>query len=737
MANVQLYVYQGRGQNGNLLTDVAADGVSASGYVTSWSKSQTGYAEVDGENTISGSGSNNTTIYSSIPAPSGYGWLWQVNNLNNATIDTGTWSIQVQLVLSNGSFGAATLIGNFYRYDASTSTYTFIGTLSGPANVGTTNTTYTVSGSLASQSFGPNDQLYFETWLEVTTGETFHSSVTLTPTWLSSGAISIPPYTSSAQQESGALALSVTLGASSPSFTQTATGALSVGAVLSAASPLLIVAPAALEIGAVLAGTPTLSEVASPAALAISTVLGASAPSLIQTAQAASLEVGAALSASSPSLLVSPATAALEIGVLLEEGVSPTLTLPQTAQLGASVVLASGAPGLVLEETGALAVGVSLDAAAPSLVLSVPPVALEISLALAGTSSLAQTEISETGSLSISVALAATPPSLILAQTASLAVQTVVGAAAPTLVLSQTAALSVGVLLAAGAPSETTSQTGMLEIGVTLGAASPDQALAQTGALSVNVVLNGVVSGGTLGETASLSVGVALSALSPTLIFSPQPAAISVGVFLTATAPMLLVSPLPASLEIAARLGSLSPTLIFEPSQAGLEITSFLQSDAPELTLSVQAALAISVVLGGVPGVQNIPESGALFVNVALGVEKSPSLLWEASPVRLEVEATLQSASPEFYYRASDPVLVIGVALGAATPLLTQSVLPLVPILGPSAPPIYGPVPIFLGAMESSQSTSPTTPDIFLGEIQGSFPSSSTSSVQVYLGSVQ
>jgi hypothetical protein len=119
-----------------------------------------GYLEV-----LSQGGSG--TIYTSIPAPTGRGWLFDVTTLEGQTLASGNWSGSVGLADTAGSGPLLSIIAREYKR-SSAGVYTSIGTLtlSGPT-ITTTRTTFSLpSTSFASMAFATGDKLYVDLFID-------------------------------------------------------------------------------------------------------------------------------------------------------------------------------------------------------------------------------------------------------------------------------------------------------------------------------------------------------------------------------------------------------------------------------------------------------------------------------------------------------------------------------------------------------------------------------------------
>ena len=118
-----------------------------------------------------------------IGAPSGHGWLWDTTTLEEQELIAGNWTPTFRLTLNGGLTGNVTadLVMRAYVYNATSQTYTLIGTMTLSAQtVTTTSTTFTfVATSLGVASFGLADKLYLDAWSNVTVNANTSTTATM------------------------------------------------------------------------------------------------------------------------------------------------------------------------------------------------------------------------------------------------------------------------------------------------------------------------------------------------------------------------------------------------------------------------------------------------------------------------------------------------------------------------------------------------------------------------------
>ena len=133
---------------------------------TTYKSSTVGTAKNYGEVTSQGTTAAWPAL-SSMPAPTGHGWLLDNTSLEGQTIASGNWSGTVALNLTSGNV-TANINVRLWKYSGGS--YTQIGTmtLTGKTIDGTYRTYSLPSTSLASMDFATGDKLYVDVWLDIT-----------------------------------------------------------------------------------------------------------------------------------------------------------------------------------------------------------------------------------------------------------------------------------------------------------------------------------------------------------------------------------------------------------------------------------------------------------------------------------------------------------------------------------------------------------------------------------------
>lgn len=155
---------------------LAASGGSVSlASQTSLVGTATGWGEVTGRGTAAAWAAG-----ASAGTPTGRGFLYDATALEHSNLVAGTWTQKIRLATSVGSL-TATVLGRWYVYDAALGTYTALGTSTLSAqSITTTFATYTLPGVALGQSYvGPQQKLYVDIWLNITTNGNANSTLTV------------------------------------------------------------------------------------------------------------------------------------------------------------------------------------------------------------------------------------------------------------------------------------------------------------------------------------------------------------------------------------------------------------------------------------------------------------------------------------------------------------------------------------------------------------------------------
>lgn len=238
------------------------------------------------------------------PSPTGWGFLYDSTALENQYLLAGNWSANVRLNLDTGTVpaagtyggltpGSTSIVGTIrvrvYIWHGSNNTYTLIGTL-------TDLTAQTISGSYvtyaiaatslaASPTFGSGDKLYYDIWVNVTTGQSSDASASMRVNRLSTDTTNQLGDTNESLTTPGYAQASLTgqanMGAATPgglvgTAIQTIAGSANVGA----STPGGLVGAAVQLIGGVayMGNTTPGGLVATASIVPSSAVLGAATP---------------------------------------------------------------------------------------------------------------------------------------------------------------------------------------------------------------------------------------------------------------------------------------------------------------------------------------------------------------------------------------------------------------------------------------------------------------------------
>ena len=146
----------------SLVTGTGATSISPSSFQIP--KGTTGWTECYSLST------NTTTYVASMGTPSGHGFLYDTTALEGLTINAGNWTPKFVINVGSKSI-TGTLTINWYRYNAGS--YVNIGSQTSSSFSGANAVTPTfTTTSLGSVAFSTGDKLYFDVWLNITSGWT-------------------------------------------------------------------------------------------------------------------------------------------------------------------------------------------------------------------------------------------------------------------------------------------------------------------------------------------------------------------------------------------------------------------------------------------------------------------------------------------------------------------------------------------------------------------------------------
>lgn len=269
-----------------------------------WAHHALGSATAWGEVTTSNQPAAWDALASPPTTPTGWGFLYNSTALENQYMLAGNWSANVRLNLDTGTVPAAGTYGGLtpgtvsitgtirvrvYIWHGSSNTYTLIGAL-------TDLTAQTISGSYvtyaiaatslaASPTFGSGDKLYYDIWVNVTTGQSGDTTASMRVNRLSTDTIGLTGDTNEELVTPGYAQASLigqaAMGAQSPGgLVSTAIQTLAGSANMGASTPGGLVGSAVQLVGGVayLGNTTPGGLVATASIVPSSAVMGASTP---------------------------------------------------------------------------------------------------------------------------------------------------------------------------------------------------------------------------------------------------------------------------------------------------------------------------------------------------------------------------------------------------------------------------------------------------------------------------